>query len=357
MRDQGTGRRGGSGRDSREDPVGSFYMGRMQPPGPKPRRQLPRGFLSTVMVAVVAGVIWYAYPEGPADYDTSTLPVVTADTSPYKFKPEDPGGIEVLHQDSTVFNPIESKPAATAEKLMPLPEAPVNKTEVIEAAKAKLPIDAKAPQLNLDVQMMPAEKGAERIVTKAEIEAEAARQAAKEKAAADKAAAEAARKKAAEEKQADADEGKSNMPASGKDLAALPAVDQSKAPVLPAAKPAALKEAAIKKEKPPVATAEPAVPDAVATATGAPPDTAKPVYLRLGSYREASGASSDWQKLSGRYPQYLKNLQVRILKTDLNEKGIYYRLEAGKLSETRAKQICDILKAGNPGGCMIIREK
>jgi hypothetical protein len=28
-----------------------------------------------------------------------TIPVIAADMTGYKFKPEDPGGIEVLHQD------------------------------------------------------------------------------------------------------------------------------------------------------------------------------------------------------------------------------------------------------------------
>ena len=28
-----------------------------------------------------------------------TIPVIAADMTAYKFKPEDPGGIEVLHQD------------------------------------------------------------------------------------------------------------------------------------------------------------------------------------------------------------------------------------------------------------------
>jgi hypothetical protein len=48
-----------------------------------------------------------------------TIPVIAADTTAYKFKPEDPGGIEVLHQDRRVGHDIRqgSEVAAAGVKL------------------------------------------------------------------------------------------------------------------------------------------------------------------------------------------------------------------------------------------------
>lgn len=294
-----------------EAPLGSFYMGRMQPPEPPPRRKLPKGLVTAVVVLAFAAIIWYAYPEGNEKYDITDIPVVAADTSPYKFKPEDPGGLEVLHQDSTVFNPIEKRGNDSVETLMPLPEEPMDKTAAIEAAKTKAPIEATTPQLNLDMQMQPLGKGLEKIVSKS-------------------------------------------------DAARLPDAAPPKTAAKEEKKPEAKKEEPRKEEtkkeesKPAVVKKE-ATPEVAPAPQGTAPVDAKPVFIRLGSYRNEAGANDDWKKLSGKYPQYLKNLSVRILRTDLGPKGIYYRLEAGKLSEMRAKQVCDAIKVGHSGGCLVIR--
>jgi len=108
-----------SDRQQDTDPLGSFYMGRMRPPTPPPKRGVPKSGIAVLSILAFAAIIWYAYPSGQEKYDGADVPVITADAAPYKFKPDDPGGIDVPHRDSTVFNPLEKKAAPGAEKLMP----------------------------------------------------------------------------------------------------------------------------------------------------------------------------------------------------------------------------------------------
>src|SRR5262249_24589967 len=120
----------------------SFYMGRMRPP-PEPDRMLPKGALTGIAVLAFIGIIWYAYPQGAEKYTDVNVPIVTADTAPYKSAPVDPGGMEVRHQDSTVFETLDKK--TTSKK----PEKVTSKTETpLDKAKLK-----QKPQLSLEPQL------------------------------------------------------------------------------------------------------------------------------------------------------------------------------------------------------------
>jgi hypothetical protein len=84
---------------------------------------------------------------------------------PYKAKPADPGGMEVRHQDSTVFDSLDKKAEVKkVEKLLPAQEEPLD--------KAKIPLAASTPKLNLEPQMKsagqemkPAGQGIEKVVS------------------------------------------------------------------------------------------------------------------------------------------------------------------------------------------------
>ena len=75
--------------------------------------------IALISVAVFAGVIWYAYKHGAGD---GPPPVVTADKSPTRVKPEEPGGEKVDNADMLVYDRTE-KP----EQLLPPPEMPLDK--------------------------------------------------------------------------------------------------------------------------------------------------------------------------------------------------------------------------------------
>ena len=85
---------------------------------------LPRGgsgFLSTigpkaaffaVLIALsfMVGVVWKLYigsNEGTAS--GQNVPIVRADDAPFKVIPDDPGGMEIPHRDSTIFSSLKSE--------------------------------------------------------------------------------------------------------------------------------------------------------------------------------------------------------------------------------------------------------
>lgn len=284
-----------------EETLGSFYMGRMRPPQ-EPERVMPKGLLTIVSVIAFAVIIWYAYPKGQEKYEGADIPVITADKSAYKFQPDDPGGMEVRHQDSTVFDPLENKNADDVEKVLPDAEEPLDKEKEIAE---NIELDSKKPDLNLDLQMKEVSDGMEKVVSKSE-------EAAKAEAFA------LAAKKAAEEKAAE-------LRAEAEATAVKPttkAVDKA-------------------------TSAEKVATQKSTTASG--------FYMQLGSYRDPSGAKKDWAIMQKKYPQYLSGLSFRTEKVDLGAKGTWYRLYAGALKEDKARKLCASLKSANPGGCIVAK--
>lgn len=76
--------------------------------------------------------------------------------------------------------------------------------------------------------------------------------------------------------------------------------------------------------------------------------------VQLASLRSEAEASAEWKRLAGRYPDVLGGLSPKIVKADLGEKGIYYRVQGVGLDEARAKAVCAQLKAQNVG-CVLVR--
>ena len=88
-------------------------------------RRLRSGIALVAALAVFAGILWYAYDWGMGLFETADLPVIVADTTPIKSRPEDPGGIEVPNQDVSVLNdPVPDPTKPQAERLLPPPETP-----------------------------------------------------------------------------------------------------------------------------------------------------------------------------------------------------------------------------------------
>src|SRR6218665_330842 len=121
----------------KDENIGSFYIGRRPPPSPE--RVLPKGGLSVIAIVAFIAIVWYAYPTAEDAQDATDVPVVLAAKESYKFTPDDPGGMKVPHQDSTVFDPLDKKDASRVEKLLPGTEEPVNKDEVLKAETQEQP--------------------------------------------------------------------------------------------------------------------------------------------------------------------------------------------------------------------------
>jgi hypothetical protein len=75
-------------------------------------------------------------------------------------------------------------------------------------------------------------------------------------------------------------------------------------------------------------------------------DAAHAVVLHLSSLRSEEAAKREWSDLQHSFPRPLAALPVEFRRTELGEKGTFYRVLAGPLpSRDKAKEVCAELKA------------
>ena len=104
-----------------------------------------RKWIGAILALLIVGGfgigIWYAYDQGVKKGVQLAPPIISADTSPVKEKPDDPGGMDIPNQDKQVFSVLQSGDAPEkVEKLMPPPEEAT--TDSVPADSAT---DEKAP--------------------------------------------------------------------------------------------------------------------------------------------------------------------------------------------------------------------
>ncbi len=260
---------------------------------------------ATVVLAVVCGFMtlaWYAYHAGTQAVKDDELLVVEADKTPVKEKPADPGGMQFPGQDKTVFDAFSGNTQAPAkvERVLPSPEEPMPK----EAENAAPPVKELPAQAE---QVIGEPKPVESI---AKVE-EAPHQIIEEK------PVEAAKIDTASEN------GKLS-PASGK-ASALPSLVEHK--------PAAPTPQAKK----------------IAADAGA-------YLVQLGAYRSDAEAHAAWKKIQKQHPA-LSGHEPSVVKADLGQRGVYYRLRAGGFADAgTAKGFCQKL-SGAGQACMTVANK
>ena len=88
--------------------------------------------VATAIVTASATGMWLAYEQGVRKGVQMAPPLIRADHSPIKVVPESPGGMQVPHQDKTVYDRLSGKPETVeAERLLPPPEVIVKRPEPI----------------------------------------------------------------------------------------------------------------------------------------------------------------------------------------------------------------------------------
>lgn len=127
-------------------------------------RRKPLMILAVVaLIVVFSGVVFLAYRQGIKQGAQGTPPVIRADDTPVKVAPANPGGIEIPHQDKSVYDRISGNPLAKSdgeadvERLLPRAEEPMAVTPpstpapapvnppAAEAAPSAAPAPAGAP--------------------------------------------------------------------------------------------------------------------------------------------------------------------------------------------------------------------
>jgi hypothetical protein len=88
---------------------------------PRPR-QLLRVVVALAVMGAFAGGLWFAYNEGKHHVGgAGDIPLIRADTSPMRVKPENPGGMRIPDRDMLIYG--QQRPQV--EHLLPPPEQPM----------------------------------------------------------------------------------------------------------------------------------------------------------------------------------------------------------------------------------------
>jgi hypothetical protein len=304
-----------------------------------------------------AAIIVASYPDGSAD---DQVPVIKADTLAFKDTPDSRGGMDVPNQDSTVFilmrdgqvqdpNAVDNllaqdeaaaeepvdKLAALSEDVAETPATPVAETEpaagneeatpapsTIEAGQAEKPVAAETPP----AATAEASPKVQKIVQKSE---------------------NITPKALIEEESAEVAKPRTLHPAgsSPETLAYVRSVLEKKDGVAPA------NTASADRTAEQLAAVEPAAGAATNIGAAIAPGD---YFVQLASVTSESGAGGEWLKLQKSFG-VLQNVDYRVERADLGERGVYYRIQAGPMSKDSANALCASIKAQKPGGCLVVK--
>jgi cell division septation protein DedD len=262
------------------------------------RRSLLLVTITGIVVILFAGALWISYT-GHKRGPNGEPPVIAADTTPVKVKPDQPGGMSIPYQDTTVYDQLatgKQKPEPGVEHLLQPPEQPLPKPLPAPEAPAALP----APNTEMAAAAEPPPATF------------------------------------------------SSDPAA---LAPPPAMITAPPPaVAPPATLSVVNSAPVPPPKP-LATA-PAITHAAATSAPLPSPAPTPAsvgtgfMLQLGAFHDEATANSDWQSAKAAHPAELGALHPTVEPITINDKTLY-RLKAGPIGEAQARQNCASLKAAN----------
>jgi len=308
--------------------------------------------LALLVLAMFAGVVWLAYTQGVARGRGET-PVLTAANGPERVAPQSGAdgtvpyqGFKIYEQPAPSDDTADNAPAAKPQANAAPAASPAAPPKPAPAPVAEAPKPAPAP---IAVAPKPAPAAPAPVAAKPVTPPPAPV----------KAAAIPAPKPTAP------------AAAPPKSVAAL--IQQANStPVPPAAKPAAAPKVAT---TPPPAMKQAMIPPA-ATATGAPrslvaptaapaaatlapkPAAAAPasgggVVLQIGAYKSQADADGAWKTYKARHSALLSGYSSDIQQADLGEKGTWYRLRIGGMSNREvAAGLCERLKADG-GACIL----
>lgn len=335
-----------------------------------------------------AAIIIASYPDSSAQPDES-LPVITADANSYKEQPTEPGGMDVPHQDSTIFSTVRSEglnETPPIENLLAA-EQPVNTDEVFGPPSEEAEIvDAATPPADEALEPAAGEETAAVAPDQAvSDEITAATDDAADPAIPDVQVSEVKKIPMKTEKIAlvDTDSADAAVMAEKPEMAPAASTPETvaylrsvlekkdsergaKAPATSAtetAKAVAVEDAAKQAAAAKIAAAEAATAQAAAEqaariqpAAGAATAARATItpgnyYVQVASVPSEAGAPQEWSKLQKTFTS-LDGLNYRVSKADL-AKGTFYRIQAGPMSKDSANSVCGAIKAQKPGGCLI----
>ncbi len=344
-------------KDDFSDPQRGGILGIMDAIGPK-----AGFFVVLIALSFLVGVVWNLYSSNDSDSVRGEVPVVRADNKPFKAIPDDPGGQDIAHRDSTIFSSLRGEKANDTGRIENLfddeeEEEPLPRSQLF----AGLSTDENDPDRDIDaLSEASAEPSPLDQPFEEKPEPEITEEVAEEAVAAAPAEEPKEILEIAPNEEDDADIANQTEEIVQEALNVLPTIS-----VKPSAKPKPpVKKAVVKKAPAPKVVPKKAAPDlskiVAKTAENAPqkliptPMTSGSgnYYVQVGSVKSAASTQAEWNKYKSKYG-VLAGLGYRVESADLGAKGVFHRIQAGPVTKARATSICNSIKRVTPGGCLI----
>ncbi len=307
----------GEGRNMGNDPIEVLYAYRPERQPHKARRRFSARAILAVVIIAMAAIVWYAYPRGADRFDDIELPLVRADNQPYKVLPASRGGMEIPHQDSTIFSAIDGNREPEVETLLPEPEQPMDRNNINVITSRPENSLVQAPDLNLDTKLTE-QRPVER------------------------------RERAQLIRVPDSTPGDRGMPAPA--MVDDPEIEEDFETVLklPEVKPEPIETTVIEKKTEDVS-------ETVNPETRLKTMFGGTHFVQLGAFRDKGDAQKEYAQKQKLYGDIISGYTVHYKYADLGAKGVYYRVQIGPMSETEAQSVCNRILEITSGGCLVTK--
>ncbi len=277
------------------------------------------------------------------------IPVVRADPAPFKTRPSDPGGMEVPDRDKLVYQRLQGDSSETrVERLLPQPEKPVPPSRASSSSPAPQ-VAERLPRVPTEAQVRAAQPPPPPRIAGAPTQERVP-----EPEDSPPTAEETAPASVSEQNKGD-----------GREPSVLRG-QESRGPERPSepgtASPAGVREQ--NNESTPVTPTPTSTPAPVASAPPASvreqnkESTAAPAsgyLIQIAAVREPERAEAEWARLQRQHAELLRGLKLFVIKADLGDKGVFWRLRAGPFTdEVQAKNRCADL-AKQKVGCLVVK--
>lgn len=315
-------------RDEFDDPdiagaMSSIFRAMDQRDRIQPRKPFWALALVVALVAFLGTVLWYSWPREVAQQELMAVPIIHADAGPIKEAPADPGGMDIPHRDSTVFDTMRTAETEEIENLLSDREEPLPREQVFAGLKT----DIKKADIKIEGRtVMTYEK---------------------------KQAVEDAEQAIAAVEDATVIESDTEMAAVEEPVIEEAEVTETVVAAsgipTPVSKPEiATSSAELNKTEPAAGLEKTATSSAVAIQTGGN------YYVQFASLKSDADARNAWSALQGEFA-FLKPLSLRVQQADLGARGTFYRVQAGPITEASARNICAQVEEKRSGGCLVIK--
>lgn len=286
----------------------------------KDRLKRSRGLILSGLFIVIIAFIWHSYKSNDK---VEQIPVIYAKQGDYKIKAENPGGLQIQNEDSTVYNALrgtedwedfEAEEETDDELMSQLKEteAAALQEEHTPTLVENAPEEPKIENLFDEVSEKPALPIVE---TKPDPEVADTSEV----------------MPATETTETEEPDLSKNIDDILKDVTEKPATKTEPAPVAPVKK------------------AEPA-PKAVVEKT---PANSGGYYIQLGSFSDQASAQDGYKQALKKYDNALNGLNVRYPEVVIEGKGTFTRVQVGQTTKEDAAKRCDMIKQKG-GSCFVV---